>query len=222
MTDKQKQALLSYLGCYDGPLDSLWGEKSQRATIDFQRAYMEQEDVDGIFGAATEKRILEVIATGEEPVDKKPDSTDCTADYTNVQNNNTENSTDGSTGTVWDEIKYFKKPEFACKCGKYCDGYPAEIDMNMVKIADEIRSRIGKPIHINSGLRCKTHNANVGGVSNSQHLFGNAADLGCPSGCTPTQMASIAEEIMGDTGGIGIYPWGIHIDTRSTKSRWNG
>ena len=218
MTMKQKQALLAYLGYYDGPLDGLWGEQSQRATIDFQRAYMAQTAVDGIFGAATEKRILEVIATGEKPVYKKSDNTD----YTNVQNNNAGNSTDGNTGTVWDEIKYFKKSEFACKCGKYCNGYPAEIDMNMVKIADEIRNRIGKPIQINSGIRCKTHNANVGGVSNSQHLYGNAADLGCPSGCTPEQMASIAEEIMGDTGGIGTYPWGIHIDTRSTKSRWNG
>ena len=217
MTQKQKQALLAYLGYYDGPLDGLWGEKSQQATIDFQRAYMAQEDVDGVFGAATEKRIREVIATGE-----KPDKTDCTSDCTNVQNNNTENSTDGNTGTVWDEIKYFKKQEFSCKCGKYCDGYPSEIDMDMVKIADKIRAKIGKPISINSGLRCKTHNANVGGVSNSQHLLGKAADLGCPSGCTPAQMASIAEEIMGDTGGIGIYPWGIHIDTRSTKSRWNG
>ena len=222
MTLEQKQCLLRYLGYYAGYIDGLWGQQSQRATIDFQRAYMEQEDVDGVFGAATEKRILEVVASGEKPVDKKSDSTDCTADYTNVQNNNTENSTDGNTGTVWDEIKYFKKQEFACKCGKYCNGYPAEIDMNMVKIADKIRNRIGKPITINSGLRCKTHNANVGGVSNSQHLLGNAADLGCPIGCTPAQMDAIAEEIMGDTGGIGIYSWGIHIDTRSTKSRWNG
>ena len=214
MTLKQKQALLAYLGCYDGPLDGLWGEGSQRATIDFQRDFG-GISVDGICGDQTEKALKHAVAYG---IDKKSDSTDCTG----VQNNNTVNSTDNNAGTVWDEIKYFKKPEFACKCGKYCDGYPAEIDMNMVKIADEIRSRIGKPIHINSGLRCKTHNANVGGVSNSQHLFGNAADLGCPSGCTPIQMASIAEDVMGDTGGIGIYSWGIHIDTRTTKSRWNG
>ena len=222
MTMKQKQALLAYLGAYDGPLDGIWGDKSQHATIDFQRGYMEPTAVDGIFGAATEKRILEVIATGEKPSDKKSDSTDCTYDYTGVQNNNAGNSTDNNTGTTWDEIKYFKKQEFACKCGKYCNGYPVDIDMNMVKIADEIRNRIGKPIQINSGLRCKTHNANVGGVSNSQHIYGAAADLGCPIGCTPTQMSSIAEEIMGDTGGIGIYSWGIHIDTRATKSRWNG
>ena len=201
MTLKQKQALLSYLGYYDGPLDGLWGEKSQRATIDFQRAYMEQAAVDGIFGAETEKRILEVVVSGEDPVGDKMSAT---ADW-------------------WKDIRYFTRAEFKCKCGgRYCDGYPAEIDMNMVKIADQIREKIGKLINVNSGLRCKTHNANVGGVSNSQHLYGNAADLGCPIGFTPTQMASIAEEIMGDTGGIGIYPWGIHIDTRSTKSRWNG
>ena len=28
-----------------------------------------------------------------------------------------------------------------------------------------------------SGLRCETHNRNCGGVANSQHMFGEAADL---------------------------------------------
>ena len=208
MTLKQKQALLAYLGYYDGPLDGLWGDKSQRATIDFQRSYMAQDDVDGIFGAATEKRILEVIATGEEPT---------------VKENLTVADNSSVSASWWKDIRYFTRSEFKCKCGgKYCNGYPVEIDMDMVKIADKIREKIGKPITVNSGLRCKTHNANVGGVSNSQHLLGKAADLGCQIGCTPAQMASIAEEIMGDTGGIGTYSWGIHIDTRSTKSRWNG
>ena len=219
MTLKQKQALLAYLGYYDGPLDGLWGEKSQMATEAFQGDFG-GISVDGICGEKTEKALRHAVAYGMP--EKKSYSSDYTADYTNVQNNNTDDSTHNNTGTPWGRIKYFKKSEFACKCGKYCDGYPAEIDMNMVKIADEIRARIGNPISINSGLRCKTHNANVGGVSNSQHLLGKAADLGCPSGCTPSQMASIAEEIMGNTGGIGIYSWGIHIDTRSTKSRWNG
>ena len=201
MTLKQKQALLAYLGYYDGPLDGLWGEKSQRATIDFQRDFC-GISVDGICGEKTEKALRHAVAYGMPG--KKQD-------------------TKPQTGTFWDEIQYFTRAEFKCKCGgKYCNGYPVDIDMNMVKIADKIRAKIGKPITINSGLRCKTHNENVGGVSNSQHLLGKAADLGCPSGFTPTQMASIAEEIMGNTGGIGIYSWGIHIDTRSTKSRWNG
>ena len=203
MTLKQKQALLAYFGYYDGPLDGIWGEGSQQSTICFQREYMEPEDVDGNFGPKTEKRILEVVASGEKPVVAE-NATTTPADW-------------------WKDIRYFTRAEFKCKCGgRFCNGYPVEIDMNMVKIADKIREKIGKPITVNSGLRCKTHNSNVGGVSNSQHLYGSAADLGCPIGCTPSQMASIAEENMGETGGIGIYSWGIHIDTRSTKSRWNG
>ena len=122
----------------------------------------------------------------------------------------------------WDGIKYFKKSEFKCKCGRYCDGYPAEMDVVAVRYADAIRKRIGKPLHVSSGLRCRQHNANVGGVSNSQHMLGTAIDLACPSGVTPAEMKKIAEEVMGNTGGIGLYSWGIHIDSRKTKARWNG
>lgn len=123
----------------------------------------------------------------------------------------------------WDSIRYFKKSEFKCKCGRYCNGYPAEIDLGMVSIADAVRARLGRPVTVNSGLRCRQHNANTpGSASNSQHMYGTAADLGCPSGVTPKQMYDIAEEIMGDTGGLGLYSWGIHIDSRSTKARWKG
>lgn len=170
MTVRQMQLLLSYLGYYDGPLDGLWGEQSQRATIDFQRDFAELP-VDGICGDQTEKALKHSVAYG---IGKKSDSTD----YTNVQNNNTENSTDGNTGTFWDEIEYFDRSEFKCKCGgKYCNGYPDEPDERMVRIADQLRKNLGVPITIVSGLRCKTWNAIQGGVSNSQHMYGEAADI---------------------------------------------
>ena len=203
MTTKQRQHLLAFLGYYVGNVDGGWGALSKTACTAFQKDFGGIK-VDGFGGTETDKALKHAVAYG---MPAKED---------------TSTKEENATGNFWDGIKYFKRSEFACKCGKYCNGYPAEIDMKMVKIADAIRERIRKPISVNSGLRCKTHNANVGGVSNSQHLYGNAADLGCPTGCTPEQMASIAEEIMGDTGGIGTYPWGIHIDTRSTKSRWNG
>ena len=203
MTTKQRQHLLAFLGYYVGNVDGEWGALSKTACTAFQKDFGGIK-VDGFGGTETDKALKHAVAYG---MPAKED---------------TSTKEENATGNFWDGIKHFKRSEFACKCGKYCNGYPAEIDMKMVKIADAIRERIRKPISVNSGLRCKTHNANVGGVSNSQHLYGTAADLGCPSGCTPEQMASIAEEIMGDTGGIGIYTWGIHIDTRSTKSRWNG
>lgn len=200
MTVKQKQCLLAYLGYYTGTIDGDWGPLSQAATEAFQRGY--QLTVDGVFGDATAQRIREVIASGEAPAAAEQEET---------------------AGTFWDEIEYFTREEFRCKCGgKYCNGYPAEPHEATVRYADAIRKRIGKPVPVNSGLRCPTWNSVQGGVSNSNHIGGGAVDLGKPSGVTPAQMYAIAEEVIGDTGGIGKYSWGIHIDSRSTKSRWNG
>ena len=44
-------------------------------------------------------------------------------------------------------------------------------------ILDLTRVYIGKPIYINSGYRCKKLNEMVGGVSNSMHIKGLAADF---------------------------------------------
>ena len=209
MTLKQKQALLAYLGFYDGPLDGLWGEKSQRATIDFQRVFG-GISVDGICGEQTEKALKHSVAYG---IDKKPDSTDCT----NVQNNNTENA----TGNFWDGIKYFKRSEFACKCGKYCNGFPVEPNEKLVETLETIREHFGVPVTVSSGIRCKTHNTNVGGVSNSQHMEGTAADI-VVKGVPVSEVVKYAETLMPKTGGIGTYKTFTHIDVRSVKARWNG
>lgn len=78
----------------------------------------------------------------------------------------------------WDEIQYFSREEFKCKCGgKYCDGYPAEMQRDVVILADRARKHFGTPGHVISGLRCSRHNTNSGGVSNSQHMYGEAIDL---------------------------------------------
>ena len=125
--------------------------------------------------------------------------------------------------TFWDEIEHFSREEFRCKCGGlYCQGFPAEPDEKMVRYANEIRRRLGVPLSVNSGLRCKVWNQKNNGASQSQHMTGLACDLGAPKGITPEKMASVAEEVIGETGGIGIYSWGIHIDSRSVKARWNG
>lgn len=82
------------------------------------------------------------------------------------------------TGTFWDEIQYFRREEFKCKCGgQYCNGYPAEMQEVVVKIADAARAHFGRPAHVVSGLRCQRWNAHEGGVGNSQHMYGEACDL---------------------------------------------
>lgn len=105
-------------------------------------------DVTGDFDAKTESRIKQVVATDEKPID------------------------------FWQGIKYFKREEFKCKCGgKYCNGFPAEPEKKLVTVADRVREHFGKPAIVSSGVRCKQHNENVGGVANSRHLTGKAMDF---------------------------------------------
>ena len=75
------------------------------------------------------------------------------------------------------DTKNFKVSEFACKhCGKNL------IDQRVLNMAQELRDYLGVPVKVNSGYRCETHNKNVGGVKNSKHVQGKAADLSCSLG----------------------------------------
>lgn len=94
----------------------------------------------------------------------------------------------------WDSIKYFDREEFECHCeGKYCDGYPAEPSQILVQVADRVRKHFGDSAIVSSGVRCKTHNANVGGVANSKHLSGKAMDF-CIDGKTAEQVLAYVEK----------------------------
>lgn len=44
-------------------------------------------------------------------------------------------------------------------------------------VLEPLREAMGEPIPISSGFRCEQLNRAVGGVSNSQHMKGQAADL---------------------------------------------
>lgn len=155
MNTKQKQHLLAYLGYYVGNIDGVWGTLSETAMNAF-KADFKGLDIPNMPENAPEKALKHAVAYDlfkTEPVKEE-------------------------TGTFWDEIEYFGRSEFKCKCGgKYCNGYPAEPDERMVRIADQLRKNLGVPITIVSGLRCKTWNAIQGGVSNSQHMYGEAADI---------------------------------------------
>lgn len=63
----------------------------------------------------------------------------------------------------------------------HIDNTPTEKVIENLKktmyVLDVIRAYIGKPILINSGYRCKKLNEMVGGVQNSMHTKGLAADF---------------------------------------------
>lgn len=51
----------------------------------------------------------------------------------------------------------------------------------------------GHPLKMHSAFRCRQLNERVGGVENSQHTLGQAADFSCPDFGTPLQLARLIE-----------------------------
>ena len=111
--------------------------------------------------------------------------------------------------------EHFHASEFVCPC---CG--TGTVKPRLIELLEQLRTKLGNvPIHINSGYRCPKHNAEVGGVANSQHVFGNAADITIP--LVGYHRARKAVESL-DFDGTGFYPplpndtrWFIHVDVRS-------
>ena len=82
-------------------------------------------------------------------------------------------------------MKYFTIKELTKSAKAQANGIdntPGKEEINNLtqlvdKVLDPLREMYGKPIRVNSGYRCKKLNSLVGGVSNSQHLTGQAADI---------------------------------------------
>ena len=115
---------------------------------------------------------------------------------------------------------YFKRSEFACKCGCGFD----TVDTALLQVLEYVRAAVKSPIIITSGCRCPEHNAKIGGSKGSKHMQGRAADIKCPDVMFDTLKAKV-DHYMEGWGGVGYYQNGgwIHIDTRSgPPARWNG
>jgi len=119
--------------------------------------------------------------------------------------------------------KNFSLEEFKCKDGS---DIPNTALLNIVELArnlEVLRTAINKPIVINSGYRSPKYNAKIGGVKDSQHLRGTAADIKV-AGMTPKEVALVIEGLIESgkmkEGGVGVYPTFTHYDIRNRKARW--
>lgn len=111
----------------------------------------------------------------------------------------------------------FAVKEFACK-----DGSDAVlVAPRLVMVLQSRRSHFCAAVTINSGYRTPQYNARVGGVTDSQHCYGTAADI-VVRGKTPAQVAAYARQLMPDWGGVGVYDSFCHIDVREAKADWKG
>ena len=143
--------------------------------------------------------------------------------------------------------KNFNKSEFDCSCG--CE-MPKEVLINVQKLANQlqmlrdkvevsikinssyrcpkhnkaIRTISEQPIQINSAYRCAKHNKAIGGVKNSQHVLGKAADIVIKDH-TAEETYELLDELMHYKtilqGGLGKYNSFTHYDIRGTEARWD-
>ena len=93
------------------------------------------------------------------------------------------------------------------------------------QLLDPIRAAWGGPITVNSGYRSPELNKKVGGVSNSQHLKGEAADITVGSQEANKQLFDLIVELR-QNGRISFdqlidesnYSW-LHISFKATGNR---
>ena len=199
MTVKQKQWQLWLLGYYDGAIDGIWGVLSAEGTKDLQRCY--GLTVDGVFGGDTAALTVDVITQLQKALTDGGMAIDglagmetsaAVADWQREHNREVSGRADMQTlqlilaaeedkhptkETWWDGVQYFSRREFRCKCGRYCDGFPAEPNQLLIRQGERVRGHFGTPVHVSSGVRCKQHNANVGGAAGSRHRAGKAMDF---------------------------------------------
>ena len=93
-------------------------------------------------------------------------------------------------------MKYYSIKELRCKC---CGALPSPVMENMealVKnVLDPVREAYNHPVYVTSGYRCPKHNAAVGGVKNSQHMAGEAADIHAGSPDENLKLAKLIVEL---------------------------
>lgn len=100
-------------------------------------------------------------------------------------------------------MKYFTIKELChsdTAIAKGIDNTPSEEVKKNLKalienVLDPLREAYGKPIYVNSGYRCAALNKAVGGVGNSEHLTGCAADLDTHSYYENKKLFELAQEL---------------------------
>ena len=212
MTVAQKQHLLAYLGYHLDACDGVWGPKTQAATEAFQRDY--SLTPDGIFGDATAKKILDVIASGEVPIIKQEEKK--AEDQAAAEGGGAEKylQADGfyhiPRGVDVQLTRNFWAHEIHCQGVGCCT--ESVISKRIIDLAQEIRDDLGEPLSIGdaggSGYRCPIHNAEIRGASpKSLHTLSEAVDLHYKA---PPKLKAAAKRHLTD-GEIGLYSWGCHV-----------
>lgn len=123
------------------------------------------------------------------------------------------------------ESVHFSEKELSCRCGCGLNN----VTPKLLALAEKVRSLLKEPMIVHCACRCKKHNADVGGSPTSKHLTGQAMDFHV-NGMSPAALYNTIVKAWHDgklplLGGIGLYNWGVHIDTMKAQDghlrRWD-
>ena len=110
--------------------------------------------------------------------------------------------------------EHFTKEEFDCQCG--CGNGDIVIDQRLVNELECVRVHYKKPMRINSGIRCLSHNRNIGSRDTSSHIKGLAVDIGCNDMATRLELM---KHLLRDAEftRVGLHKEFIHADVDTDK-----
>ena len=104
----------------------------------------------------------------------------------------------------------FTKEEFDCKCG--CGtGTISEMLVNRLQM---VRDDYGKSMIITSGIRCLSHNRNIGSRDTSSHIKFIAADIGCKS---MSERHDLLKYCLKFFDRVGVHKEFLHVDVDYDK-----
>ena len=111
--------------------------------------------------------------------------------------------------------EHFKVKEFACKDGSD----EIIIDIDLVKILEQVRQWTREPVIVVSGYRTESYNNKINGATNSFHCKGQACDIRVL--VEDVENLAICGACAGAKG-IGIYYKDnfVHLDTRENLTIW--
>lgn len=117
---------------------------------------------------------------------------------------------------------YFEDWELASKDRKPSPYGPMNVQKALLDLLNDLRAAYGKPLVVSSAYRSPEHNKAVGGVPNSYHTQGLAADI--------YPLAAHADDLrvlrdicnkVNANGGVGLYDTFVHVDARGYRARWD-
>lgn len=109
----------------------------------------------------------------------------------------------------WSDYPNFKESEFACSHTGKC-----EMTVEAMELFQRIRTRLGRPLTVNSGYRDRSHPDERKKLKPGSHAQGKAVDFHAPTAKERFEImeAALAEMKPGIQPGIGIAKTFIHID----------